>query len=107
MGTVTQIGYCKGCAKGLRQLDDDVCDECLSHPKRGRKWAEMSYRIRNDPAFALEAYNNIGLEKPENETAGKLLFIRMYGLPPGGISPLQKWEEAMIADLEKPNLRLV
>ncbi len=90
MSGITQIGRCIGCAKGPRKLDKGVCEGCLNHPKRGRKWAEMSNRIRTDATFALQAYNSIGAEKPERETAGKLLFIRMYGLPAGAVSPLEE-----------------
>jgi hypothetical protein len=105
MNDVVRIGKCIGCNRSA-QVDDGVCKVCLEHPLRGgrqvianghpviidgepvtvgRKWAEMSDRIRNDLAFALTAFNEIGVRKPENELAGKLLFIRMYGVPVGAV----------------------
>lgn len=88
MRDVAQIGQCIGCGKGPRRLDRGVCSICLEHPKRGRRWAETSQRIRQDPEFALETYNSIGIERPERAAVGKLLFIRMYGLPKGAIAPI-------------------
>lgn len=84
MNDVTAIGRCKGCDKA-RRLDDGVCSECLSHPKRGRKWAEMSHRIRTEPDFALRSFNEIGVRKPAHEITGKTLFIRDYGFPQGAV----------------------
>ena len=110
---VTEIGRCKGCYKGPQRLDDGACDNCLTDPKRGRKWVEMSHRLRTDPAFALESFNKIGIRKPEREIAGKLLFIRMYGLPAGAVCPpeLQKLVDALSEEDDdeepRPVLRLV
>ena len=110
--TVTAIGRCKGCNKFCK-LDDEVCIECLSHPKRGRKWAEMSHQIRTNPAFALQMYNEIGIRRPERELAGKMLFIRMYGLPSGAVCPVEIQdfvnlpEEVQEPIDPKPVLRLV
>jgi len=84
MSEVTAIGRCKGCDQA-RRLDDGVCNECLSHPKRGRKWAEMSHRIRTEPNFALKSFNEIGVRKPAHEITGKTLFIRDYGFPEGAV----------------------
>jgi len=88
MNTISHIGKCKGCNKSS-SLDDGVCTGCLKHPKRGRRWAEMSDRIRRDPSFMLKAFNEIGVQKPENELAGKMLFIRMYGVPTGAVLSLE------------------
>ena len=110
MNSITRIGKCKGCEKSPTLVDDGVCNDCLTHPKRGRKWAEMSERIRNDSHFALQAFNAIGQTKPENELAGKLLFIKMYGAPIGAnISPeLKKLvETSSEPELPRPHLRLV
>jgi hypothetical protein len=84
----------------------------LSHPLRGRKWAEFSYRIRTDPQFALESFNAIGTTKPEREITGKMIFIRMYGLPPGAVCPpeLQGFAAALAGEEPeepKPILKLV
>ena len=78
MNKVTEIGRCKGCDRRGR-LESGVCQECLTSPKRGRKWAEMSHRCRTEPAFALACYNAIKL------SSGKKLFEIMYGLPPGAV----------------------
>jgi hypothetical protein len=85
MGDVTEIGKCIGCDKGPRRIDGGVCPECLGHPKRGRKWAEMSHRIRTEPEFALISFNEIGVRKPAYEITGKTLFIRDYGFPEGAV----------------------
>src|SRR5512135_1324678 len=110
MSGITEIGRCIGCDKGPRRLDRGVCLECLEHPKRGRKWAEMARRIRNEPDFALRSFNEIGVQRPERELAGKLLFIRMFGLPRGAVCPpeLQKMLDSAPEEPEDPRrLRLV
>lgn len=73
-----EIGLCKGCNRRFR-LDGGVCRGCLEGPNRGRKWADMSYRVRNDREFALTVYNSI------KNNRGKKLFELMYGVPPGAI----------------------
>jgi hypothetical protein len=80
--SVTTIGRCKGCDK-TRKLDDGACQECLTHPKRGRQWCEFSHRVRIDPEFALETFNGIGLNKPQVKLLGRAKFIRDYGFPKG------------------------
>ena len=77
---VTAIGSCKGCTRRAI-LDDGVCTECLTGPRRGRKWAMMSERVRNNPEFAQTVYNGIENDK------GRGVFIRMYGLPDGCTPP--------------------
>lgn len=71
-----QIGKCKGCNQPSR-LDDGVCYSCLSHPKRGRKWAEMSNRCRTDPSFSLSVYCRIRTAR------GREIYEEFFGLPPG------------------------
>jgi hypothetical protein len=95
-GEVATIGRCKGCDKTAK-LDDQVCTKCLTNPKRmaypsvvetddGRKltgaraWAEISYRIRQDPEFHLQAY--LLLKTP----IAQALFIGEYGFPAGAVS---------------------
>jgi predicted amidophosphoribosyltransferase len=70
----TQIGRCKGCNKHTI-LDDGVCPECLNGPNRGRKWAELAYKCRQDPAYAKKVYSSINTE------SGRKLFIMMFGTP--------------------------
>ena len=69
----------------------------------------MSDRIRHDNDFASQAFNAIGQSKPENELAGKLLFIRMYGVPlEAYISPeLRKLVDSSEPEVPRPRLRLV
>jgi hypothetical protein len=109
MSGVTEIGRCIGCDKGPRRLDRGVCQECLEHPKRGRKWAEMARRIRTEPEFALKSFNEIGVTKPERELAGKLLFIRMFGVPQGAEVPpeLQRFIDKNEEPEDPRPLRLV
>lgn len=110
MSGITEIGRCIGCDKGPQRLDRGVCHGCLEHPKRGRKWAELANRIRHDEEFALRSFNEIGIQKPERELAGKLLFIRMFGVPKGAVVPpeLQKMVETAPEEPEDPRpLRLV
>lgn len=73
---VVSIGCCKGCTVRAR-LDDGVCRECLSSPRRGRAWALMSERVRTNREFAVVTYNRIKTD------AGREVFVRMYGLPEG------------------------
>ena len=73
---IPEIGPCKGCNK-LRQLDGGVCHDCLTAPKRGRKWAERSHKCRTEPNFALAVY----LKSPTIE--GRQRFVNFYGFPPG------------------------
>ncbi len=109
MSGVTTIGRCIGCNKVPLRLDDGVCDGCLRHPRRGRKWAQFSHRIRTDAVFALNSFNKIGHNKPEREIAGKMLFIRMYGLPEGAVCPpeLLHLIESQGPEESPPRLRLV
>ncbi len=73
-----EIGRCRGCDRPSR-LEDGVCKGCLTSPRRGRKWAEMSHRCRTDKSYALACYNAC-------KTAdGKKLFEIMYGLPAGAV----------------------
>ena len=84
-----QIGHCKGCDKFTRLDGEDIftevaskhifgiCQDCLIHPKRGRKWADMSHRIRTDPNFALGVYLQI------RTAGGRKIFVGNYGLPVG------------------------
>jgi hypothetical protein len=73
---ISQIGRCRGCDRA-KQLDEGVCRECLDAPNRGRKWAEMSYRCRTEPDFALAVFLKIQSER------GREIFVKSYGLPPG------------------------
>lgn len=73
----------------MSQLDDGVCYSCLNGKGRGRKWAEMSHRVRTDKEFALMCYNAI---KSSNKTFKEIsrscaLFELFYGLPPGATRP--------------------
>jgi hypothetical protein len=107
---ITEIGRCIGCDQGPRRLDRGVCHDCLSHPKRGRRWAEHAKRCRTEPEFALRTWNEIGGLKPEKALAGKLLFIRMFGVPKGAEVPpeLQRFVEDRTEEPEDPRpLRLV
>ena len=65
----------------MGKLDDGVCGECLNSPRRGRKWALMSEKVRTDPEFAKHVYDNIKTD------VGRQTFIRMYGLPEGCAPP--------------------
>lgn len=71
---VVHIGRCIGC-DAMGRLDDGVCEPCLAHPKRGRRWAELSYRVRTDPEIARLVYERIP------SVRGRELFRRMYGGP--------------------------
>jgi len=87
---IQQIGTCIGCeARG--RIDDGVCNVCLSHPHRGRKWALVAQRVRKDAQFALAIYTMI--KTPE----GRKMFVNMFGLPDGANELVQ----------ERPGLRLV
>lgn len=72
----SQIGRCEGCDVPSR-LDDGVCQSCLSHPKRGRKWCKIANKVRNDPEFALVIYSRIASDD------GRKKFVDSFGLPPG------------------------
>jgi hypothetical protein len=71
---VIQIGRCYGCNKFTR-LDDNVCNYCLSNPRRGRKWAEVAGKIRNNKIYALAFFNAIKIEE------NKQVFIEEFGDP--------------------------
>ena len=77
---IVQIGKCTGCER-LRKLDDGVCDECLTNPHRGRKWAAMAFRVRQDPKFAATVYGMIRTD------AGKKVFVQEFGVPDGASAP--------------------
>ena len=79
MTKVACIGRCKGCDRA-RQLDDGVCEDCLT-PPRGRAWAERAHRCRTNPAFAKEVYESI------QSLSGKKMFIGMFGVPSGSLPP--------------------
>jgi hypothetical protein len=85
-----EIGRCKGCDRRAR-LDDGVCSDCLQGRGRGRKWAEISHRVRTDKEFALTCYNAVKANsgnKPAREVVQSCsLFELMYGLPPGAVRP--------------------
>ena len=74
MNDVVYIGRCIGCDQ-VSRLDDGVCRQCLSHPKRGRRWAEMAHRCRVDREFAASIYSRIRTEY------GRELFRRVFGEP--------------------------
>jgi hypothetical protein len=68
--SISQIGRCIGCDRPSR-LDDGVCGACLT--QRGRRWAEMSYRCRTEPEFALAVYTRIKTDR------GREMFLTVYG----------------------------
>lgn len=70
-----------GCDRGPRKVDEGVCEECLQHPKRGRKWAQQAHRCRTEPDFARKTYDSISTER------GKKLFVALFGLPSGAMPP--------------------
>ena len=72
---VHRICQCIGC--GHVAIDDDVCLSCLRSPRRGRRWAKLSQRVRDDPVFALAVFRRI------ESARGRDLFLRAYGLPLG------------------------
>ncbi len=69
---VVCVGRCIGCDV-MARLDEGVCEACLHDPKRGRRWAEMSHRVRTDLDFARYVYARIP------SASGRALFRRMYG----------------------------
>ena len=94
-----QIGRCIGCNKPTR-LDNWVCKDCLNHPKRGRKWALMSYACRTEPKFASFIYSKLKTE------GGRQIFIDAYGLPDGApVTPVEAPVEPAAVATSK--LRLV
>ena len=72
---VISIGHCMGCDR-MARLDDKVCHACLTRPRGGRKWAEISNRCRNDPAFKQMIYDRLATVRAREA------FIAMYGEPP-------------------------
>lgn len=80
MSKISCIGRCKGCDRP-RQLDDEVCGECLNAPNRGRVWAERAHRCRTDPEFAKQVYEAIP------SMTGKKIFTTMFGVPSGSHPP--------------------
>jgi hypothetical protein len=84
--SVSQIGRCKGCDKP-KQLDDGVCQECLTHPTRkiggsARKWAEWAHRCRTEPDFHLAVYMAAKTDQ------GKARIVAAFGLPKGVGDPI-------------------
>ena len=71
---VRKIGSCKGCDRRA-ELHNGVCIECLTDPRRGRKWAEMMHKCRTDPAYAVRIYERIQTDY------GKKFFAMMFGDP--------------------------
>lgn len=65
----------------MGKLQDGACYECLNSPKRGPQWVQLARRVRQDPAFALAAYERLTKDKH------RLAFIGKYGLPPGAQDP--------------------
>lgn len=80
MSEIARIGRCKGCDRP-RQLDDGVCEDCLSSPARGRVWAERAHRCRTDPEFAKKVYESI------MTPSGRKIFTSMFGVPNGAVPP--------------------
>lgn len=76
MNSTPSIGQCIGCGRSAR-LHDGVCRSCLVSPTRGRKWAELMSRCRQDPQFARVVYNGI-----QSET-GKRMFTLLCNLSGG------------------------
>jgi len=72
--TVVHVGRCVGCDV-MARLDEGVCNACLTHPKRGRRWAEISQRVRTEPELARIVHSRIPSQ------LGRELFRRMYGGP--------------------------
>jgi hypothetical protein len=68
------VGQCIGCER-TAELDGGVCQGCLHGKNRGRKWAEMSARVRKDRDFAIRCYRSIPNEQ------GRKIFEMMYGDP--------------------------
>ncbi len=83
MSDVVHIGRCLGCDKCAR-LDGGVCMECLSSPRRGRRWAELANRCRTEPEFALAVYAQIRTDR------ARAMFLSIFGaaLLRAGISSL-------------------
>ena len=81
MNEISTIGLCIGCNRRAI-LDEGVCNDCLTGPKRGRNWANMMHKCRINPGYAQTIYNSIGTEQ------GKKLFIMLFGseiiTDPGG-----------------------
>jgi hypothetical protein len=59
----------------MARLDDGVCEPCLTDPRRGRRWAEVSNRCRKDVEFARRAFDAI------TSATGRRIFVQMYGNP--------------------------
>lgn len=70
------IGRCIGCDQ-LSRVDVGVCPECLTHPKRGRAWAEMAHRCRVDQEYSASVYSRIRTDH------GREIYRRMFGVPRG------------------------
>lgn len=76
MGEVTHVGRCVGCNR-FRVVDatDSICNDCLTSPLRGRRWALNMERCRTDPEFARAVYDAIGSDR------GRRIFIALLGVP--------------------------
>jgi hypothetical protein len=73
--TVSEIRRCIGCAR-LAVVDDGVCTACLT-PPRSRRWAELSYRVRTDAAFALAVYAAITTDSGRRKFRA---FLAIHGV---------------------------
>lgn len=76
MAEVTRVDRCVGCNRFRAvNAEDSICNECLTAPLRGRRWALTVHRCRTDPRFAREVFNAIRSDR------GRLLFIKLLGVP--------------------------
>ena len=72
MEKISEIGLCIGCNRRAT-LDEGVCHDCLTGPKRGRKWAVMMHKCRINPGYAQTIYESIKTEQ------GKKFFVMLFG----------------------------
>ncbi len=69
---VISIRRCVGC--NGRAEAGDACYNCVENPLRGLKYVAACRRIRNDPRYKLECWNQL----PDSH---KIAFADLFGNP--------------------------
>lgn len=73
MSNVIHIGICNGCTKNARIDEDGLCNACIKHPLRGKKWIKIVAAVKSNPIIANQVYNSISSER------GKQAFLEEFG----------------------------
>ena len=89
MEKIKTIGLCIGCNRRAI-LDEEVCYGCLTGRNRGRKWAMMMHKCRENPEYAQTVYDSIKNDQ------GKKLFVMLFGS-----NVLNKSDNAKLATITK------